>query len=524
MLAGRSASRGNIEIEADVTVGGAKVDPVAFRKNIAYVMQDDSLLPTATPREALLFSAALRSPSNATTEELHTLVNQVLSALGLEDCADTLIGGDMIKGISGGQRKRTSVGVEIITNPSLLFLDEPTSGLDSYTAYNLIKLLRKIAQGNCAVLCTIHQPSSEVFHLFDRVIFMKHGRILYQGAPSKVVSYFAKGGFECPTNYNPSDYVMYVAQTESTETLEKRGLFITENDGNAHDGQSSIAHDEYNVEITASQSKQLYWLSSREFTHTFRNVPALIARFAVTIILSIIYALIFLDAGDKNDANQDNFNSHAGALTFIMISSMFGCANPVLMQFPSERPMFMREYSTGTYGAFAFFLSKAVFEFPLAFVQVIVQYIIVYFSIGFQGDFILLVLASWATGVASSSLAVILSCLVHDAKQASEMAPLLFVPQILFAGFFIRTSQIPEWLRWAQYLCSLKYGVNLVALNEFSSDYCNDEGTGNCENYFDRNNIEPKQWWVYVIILAALTIGCRSIAAIILSKKAKRFY
>ena len=145
VLAGRSASRGNIEIEADVTVGGAKVDPVAFRKNIAYVMQDDSLLPTATPREALLFSAALRSPSNVTVEQLHTLVNQVLAALGLEDCADTLIGGDMIKGISGGQRKRTSVGVEIITNPSLLFLDEPTSGLDSYTAYNLIKLLRKIA-------------------------------------------------------------------------------------------------------------------------------------------------------------------------------------------------------------------------------------------------------------------------------------------------------------------------------------------------------------------------------------------
>jgi ABC-type multidrug transport system ATPase subunit len=116
----------------------------------------------------------------------------------------------MIKGISGGQRKRTSVGIELITNPSVLFLDEPTSGLDSYAAYNLVKLLNQFAKTNCTVLCTIHQPSSEVFVLFDQVIFLAQGKILYQGSIPDIDPHFRRQGFVCPSNYNPADYVMFL--------------------------------------------------------------------------------------------------------------------------------------------------------------------------------------------------------------------------------------------------------------------------------------------------------------------------
>ena len=127
MLAGRSASSPGISISGDVMVDGVDVDPVAFRKNVAYVMQDDALMATATPREALTFAAYLRLKINA--REVDDLVEDTLSSLGILECADVFIGNMMLKGISGGQRKRTSVGVELITNPSLLFLDEPTSGL-----------------------------------------------------------------------------------------------------------------------------------------------------------------------------------------------------------------------------------------------------------------------------------------------------------------------------------------------------------------------------------------------------------
>lgn len=127
VLAGRSATGNGVSISGKVMVGGKSINPVAFRKNIAYVMQDDALMATATPREALMFSASMRLPGTLSSAELRARVDRLLNELGLMACADVVIGGALIKGISGGQRKRTSVGVELITQPVLLFLDEPVS-------------------------------------------------------------------------------------------------------------------------------------------------------------------------------------------------------------------------------------------------------------------------------------------------------------------------------------------------------------------------------------------------------------
>jgi ABC-type multidrug transport system permease subunit len=152
----------------------------------------------------------------------------------------------------------------------------------------------------------------------------------------------------------------------------------------------------------------------------------------------------------------------------VVVSCMMASAQSILLKFPSERPLFLREYSTGTYAATSYFLSKLVTELPLTFIFTLLQTILVYFMIGMQGSFILIVLACFGLGAASSSMAVLLGCLVSDIKEATEMSNLLFVPQLLFAGFFIRTELIPVFLRWAQYLCGLKYALNLVLLTEFA--------------------------------------------------------
>lgn len=132
IIAGRSASAPGIDISSVVKVNGTKINPLHYRKNIAYVMQDDGLLATITPREALRFSATLRL-ENVTTLEIEDMVEQTIDSLGLIECADTFIGGALIKGISGGQRKRTSVGIEIITKPSIILLD----GMLFYCMYSL---------------------------------------------------------------------------------------------------------------------------------------------------------------------------------------------------------------------------------------------------------------------------------------------------------------------------------------------------------------------------------------------------
>lgn len=173
-------------------------------------------------------------------------------------------------------------------------------------------------------------------------------------------------------------------------------------------------------------------------------------------------------------------------------------------------------------------MGKLIVEIPMGFITTLVAYILVYFLVDFQGSFILLVIASWALGMASASVAVLLGCLVADVKQVSELAPLLFVPQMLFVGFFVRTSQIPIFLRWAQYLCSLKYAMNLLILIEFnpSNDNCQSspEAEDNCHNLIKTNDISEDQYYIYIILLFVLFAGFRLLAGFVLTEKAKKFY
>jgi ABC-type multidrug transport system ATPase subunit len=227
ILSGRARSRGRLHIHADVRLNDYAVDPtnINVRRSIAFVAQDDSLQATATPREAITFSAKLRLPRCTTDAEIDELVNRMLSELGLSSCADTIVGGPLIKGISGGERKRTSVGVELVVKPAMVFLDEPTSGLDSWSAVQVCEVLKKVATAGASVLFTIHQPSSEIFNSFDHLILLHKGRVLFQGPVKRVPEFFSARGHKCPANYNPADFVVNMAQRHSVEYLEGCGFF-----------------------------------------------------------------------------------------------------------------------------------------------------------------------------------------------------------------------------------------------------------------------------------------------------------
>jgi ABC-type multidrug transport system ATPase subunit len=171
VLSGRMATGGNMSVEADVRLDNYSVDPTSIdtRRKIAFVTQRDCLHVSATPRECIHFSAKLRLPKTTSEEELVTLTNRMLQELGLKECADTMVGGALFTGVSGGERKRTSVAVELVTKPAMVFLDEPTSGLDSFSALQLSKVLKKVANAGASVLFTIHQPQSDIFDSFDHL-------------------------------------------------------------------------------------------------------------------------------------------------------------------------------------------------------------------------------------------------------------------------------------------------------------------------------------------------------------------
>ncbi len=221
--------------------------------------------------------------------------------------------------------------------------------MDSYSAFTLVTLLKKVAKSDaCTILCTIHQPSSEVFFLFDKVIFMKAGRIFYQGPVTDAVVHFKNYGYDCPSNYNPSDFIMNLCQTLSTDEAENKQMYMPVPKELQDTEKSAKFDQEIEFKTESSFTKQLFALAKREVVNTYRDVAALIGRFGVTIVLNLLFGLIFLNAGGRDNGDSTNFNSHFGAMTMILISGMFGSAQPVMLSFPFERPMFLREYSTGT--------------------------------------------------------------------------------------------------------------------------------------------------------------------------------
>eukprot|EP00550_Attheya_septentrionalis_P002132 CAMPEP_0198291248 /NCGR_PEP_ID=MMETSP1449-20131203/8839_1 /TAXON_ID=420275 /ORGANISM="Attheya septentrionalis, Strain CCMP2084" /LENGTH=615 /DNA_ID=CAMNT_0043989865 /DNA_START=103 /DNA_END=1947 /DNA_ORIENTATION=- len=514
ILAGRASSRGKLHIDADVRLDNYSVNPTKLevRKQIAFVAQDDSLQVTSTPREAIKFSARLRLPRGVTDHSLDVLTNRMLTELGLTHCAETYVGGALLKGISGGERKRTSVGVELVVKPALVFLDEPTSGLDSYSAVQLVSVLKKVANAGSSVLFTIHQPASEIFNSFDHLILMNKGRVMYQGSVSKVPAYFADRNHAQPPNYNPADWIMTVAQSVPLKELEDDGFFpmdertmgdaFVARDSSQHDALGVSKHvlekqDDFDAR-PVGMSTEVAMLFQREIKNVMRDRAALGARFGLTIFLSTLIGIIFLNVGETDSSKQVNLQSHFGAIIMVLLMGMFGTAQPALLAFPEERPVFLREYSTNHYNVLSYFLARFTMEAFITSLQVMTQSLLCFFMISFQMNFFYWFFLSYALAMASTAMAVMLGCAVEDPKLGQEMLPILFVPQMLFAGFFVATDLIPIWLRWAQYLCSLTYASRIALIAEF--DDCGPDGSqaqDNCDNLQTNVGAESDDLWWY---------------------------
>jgi ABC-type multidrug transport system ATPase subunit len=532
VLAGRVRSRdGKQTISGDMRLGGKSLTGVLLRKRIAYVMQQDVLYATQTPREALLFSAKLRMPASVSLSEKSELVEKMLKDLGLTKCADTYIGNELMCGISGGEKKRTSVGIELIMRPKLVFLDEPTSGLDSYSAHQVIGKLRELADGSgCNILCTIHQPSSEVFHSFSKVIVLREGQLFFFGTVEQLSAQLSKLGNGCPSEYNLADHTMFLLMTgeENKITTLQEGLRLErESSGNSIKGDPPAEKpDNEGLGTAAGFCTQLLELSRREASAVWRDKPGLIASVMIPLILNLFFAFIFFQVGDTSQSNYDS-QSHFGAIAQVAISGMFGAAQPLLLRFPLDRGIFLREYSTCTYGAVPYALSKSMVELPQSLLNSVIVWGSCYAVMGLHGNFIDYVLIFWITGMAASSVALLVGSVAANAEVASQAAPAIFVPQLLFAGFFIKIDNVPVFLRWVQYICALKYGMNLFLLNEFGEDARKDWPTEDqieAERFITLNEVEPDHRWLYVGILIAIVIVIRSISLLVLARRASSFF
>jgi ABC-type multidrug transport system ATPase subunit/ABC-type multidrug transport system permease subunit len=240
IIAGRIGSG---EVSGEVLVNGRRPGEL-YRSNMGYVEQEDYLFPNLTVLETLRVAASLQLPADLTTEEKHERVDRVVQSLGLGGIVNSLVGGPLARGISGGERKRVAIASELLRNPSVLLLDEPISGLDSFYAFNIMNTLRTVASTRRCVIVTIHQPRESIFNMFDKVMFISEGRIVYFGPTRRVPEFLNAQGISCPWGTNPADVVMDnitadSSSIESSARSRERIQALAENYERSH--HSSLA-------------------------------------------------------------------------------------------------------------------------------------------------------------------------------------------------------------------------------------------------------------------------------------------
>jgi ABC-type multidrug transport system ATPase subunit len=405
-----------------------------------------------TPREAILFSAKLRLPKTMTDTQLDEVVTGMLDELNLMECSETMVGGALVKGLSGGERKRTSVGVELVTRPRLVFLDEPSSGLDSFNALELIRVLKKVATLGSSVLLTIHQPSSEIFSEIDRLIMLKNGRVMYGGPIKHVPRYFAKRGFPIPEHHNPADAIIFIAQTESVETLERKGFFHMppENPDAPTVGFDDDADAQRSIKMAASVNKpgflvQVKLLFQREMRHLIRNKKGIQARTGMTLMVSLLGGCIYWQVAESDFSDFINVQSTFGGILLALLACLFSVALPSLLAISSERPVFVREYSTNHFMVASYFLAvrglvvgllvgslsdlispllafqRFVTECLVTACQMLLSATLSYFMMGLHIRFGILWACQYLLALTSTALAVLVGSSVTDPTTAVEV-------------------------------------------------------------------------------------------------------
>ncbi|XP_019444055.1 PREDICTED: ABC transporter G family member 15-like isoform X2 [Lupinus angustifolius] len=408
-LAGRVSA--NVIVTGSILMNRKKRN--LYCREVSYVAQEELLLGTLTVRETLTYSANMRLPSKMSKEEIKKVVEETIMKMGLEECADNTIGNWHLRGLSNGEKKRVSIGLEILTKPHVLLLDEPTSGLDSASAFYVIQALRNIAcNGGKIIICSIHQPSSEVFNLFDDLLLLSNGETVYFGEAKMALKFFADAGFPCPTRRNPSDHFLMCTNLDFdliTETLARLQLStLTSSNFVVKMRTAQIRakliesfkcselmintrrriqmlqpNEEQVIESKVRRStswwKQLRTVTQRSFLNMSRDIGYYSLRIIFYILVSITIGIIFFHIG----TDSNSILSRGKCISFIYgFMICLSCGG--LPFFIEELKLFYVERSKGHYGEAAFVLANIISSFPFLLVISIFCGVIIYFMVQFH--------------------------------------------------------------------------------------------------------------------------------------------
>uniref|UniRef100_F6I5W7 ABC transporter domain-containing protein n=1 Tax=Vitis vinifera TaxID=29760 RepID=F6I5W7_VITVI len=464
VLAGRKTGG---YIEGSISVSGYPKDQATFPRISGYCEQNDIHSPNVTVYESLVYSAWLRLAPDVKKETRQVFVEEVMDLIELHPLRDALVGLPGIHGLSTEQRKRLTVAVELVANPSILFMDEPTTGLDARAAAVVMCTVRNTVDTGRTVVCTIHQPSIDIFEAFDELLLMKRGgQVIYAGPlgrnSHKLVEYFeaVPGVPKVRDGQNPATWMLEVtsaayeaqlgvdfAEIYAKSELYQRNQELIKELSTPSPGSKNLYFPTKYSQSFFTQCKACFW---KQHWSYWRNPPYNAIRFFLTIIIGVLFGVIFWNKGEQIDKEQDLLN-----LLGAMFSAVFflGATNTAAVQpvVAIERTVFYRERAAGMYSALPYAFAQVVIETIYVAIQTLVYSLLLYSMMGFY----------WRVDKFLWFYYYLLMCFIYFTLYGMMIVALTPSHQIaaivmsfflsfwnLFSGFLIPRMQIPIWWRW----------------------------------------------------------------------------